>query len=165
MDRARDLVEQVCLKTAFDVMTSMLGSDEGELHSSGDAGRLEEWLAESISAEIDSQATPGDPIGQWSVQRVLETTENAATDALVEWSLRRVELLQSFVDPAIIAAKQQVFAPAEEAQLPPEDFFKKLRREILEVLDRPPGMSDHNLRITAESLAWNALQFWLMNNM
>ena len=161
MERGRQLVARVTQEVVLGVMTSVLGSTEGEFITPSDAGRLEEVLMDAVAAAVD-RCAENTPVDQWTVQHTVDVVESTATDALVDWSLRRAALVRDFVDPAITTATARASVDGEEPPSPPPEFLLgEARAKLLEVLDRPPVRSDASLRATAEAMAWTVLRSWV----
>jgi hypothetical protein len=161
MERGRQLVARVTQEVALDVMTSFLCSKDGEYLTPSDAGRLEMVLTDAIGTAVD-RCSENAPVDEWTVQHTVGVVENAATDALVDWTLRREALVNQFVDPAITAATARACIDGEEPPSPPpDDLLNEVRAVILEALDRPPVRSDGALWGTAEAMAWAALRRWI----
>lgn len=155
------LAALVAQEVARDVMTSVLASDEGELHTHRDAGRLEEFLEDGISAAMDRHAKMSPGVRR-TAKELLAIAEGAATDSLGEWTVRREVLLRDFVDPGITEALAAAHLPGEAPPSPPPCcLIAEVRREILEALDRPPVQSDTALNTAAAAMAWLALRDWI----
>lgn len=164
------LLERTTREVVESVMAEVASSDESDLLSSQAEGRLREVLRQAVRDAVDEVAD-SHPVVAWSVKLTLQVVEGAATDALVDWNLRRAHLLKHFVDPAIvnIASREGhhrmaafVVALSEGRWLgcgmAVEQNVRTMRREMLEHLDRPPVLSDDIMRSTAEAMAWMWLQ-------
>lgn len=144
---------------ARDTMATLLLSDEGRTNSPSDAGRLEQELLDSMETAVDIEAEDC-PVDLWTVRHAMDVLEEAATGTLGDWTCRRQHLLTFFVDPAILTAlgRRQTWPGGPDGSPLPPDVMEEMQRDLLEALDRPPILSDHALRTTAEALAWSHLR-------
>jgi hypothetical protein len=146
----------------------------GHLLTEEDALRLEAVLTAAVPDEVSRVAAGGHPVENWSEAMRRAVVDGAIQISLADWNARRAEILRVFVDPAIIAAcnRQGYFMMAACADSISKGTFaapgccspssqaalRKMRRDILSALDRPPRLSDTARHETAAILAWIAVR-------
>lgn len=159
MERGQRLVEDTKRQLARDALGTLLGSDEGRTHTVGDAGRLEEFVLDAMTAAVAAQGRTL-PVASW--QKTVAVLQDAANTALRDWSRRRNFLLTHLVNPGIARALH-----GHGANWPwvggwktpfPDPMREDLQRDMLEALDRPPVRSFPALQATADAMAWSAVR-------
>jgi hypothetical protein len=144
-----ELVARIILETVGETTTSVVCSAGKGDYDQGESERLFAFLKDAAAVRMASLPAKRGP----TVKATVAAVEAAVTDALVDWNLRREDLLENVVERALRYAwwKQDLFNDRQGG--PPSELYLAARRKLLFVLGYEPTRSRTLQRLRAEELA------------